>query len=316
MLDKSIPEDLRRQLKRRGVHLNTLHATLRIVSLDPAGKHYQKNREERLLKFVAMLGGIREPDLVTISRLTQPTLWRLVQRWQSSGAIRVVADYNDRVAGRRAKWLQPAESADLPDERRAYLIETAALIKTYIPLWDAEQAEAAQEPPPAPAQPTPLPQPRSNDPILPPVLQRPALLPPPITVPPARSMPPGAPAPPPPPVTPIEASLPAIVPPVAVSPATEPAPVIRLTRPPITYDPFPHYPPDPWEPDDPYRSMFEVTEHMVRRQQRERRERIARVRERLSEAVVWIIVGVMVAAGAIVLVPFLIYLVTGWDILL
>ena len=294
-------DDLRREIKRRGVHLNTLHALLRLNELDPGKRQYRKEREGRILKFVAMLGGIREPDLVAISRLTQPTLWRLVEHWRTSGSIRVVANYNDHVPGRRAKWLQPPDSADLPNGRRAYLVETAALIKSYIPLWVDEQTEAAaQEPEPVPEQPA---------------------LPPPITVAPVtiKAPPPAVPVPQPepPPVVPVPVEPPpAVVPPVPVQPVRQPVPtpVIRLIGPSIMRLPVePHY---PWEPDDPYRAMFEVTEHMVQRRQRERQERIRRVLHRLRIAVVWIFVGAVVIAGGIVFVPLLIYLMTGWDLLL
>jgi hypothetical protein len=293
-------DDLRREIKRRGVHLNTLHALLRLNELDPGKRQYRKEREGRILKFVAMLGGIREPDLVAISRLTQPTLWRLVEHWRTSRSIRVVADYNDHVPGRRAKWLQPLESADLPDGRRAYLVETAALIKVYIPLWEDEQTEAAvQEPEPILEQPAPLPAPTVVAPV-----EAPA---------PAAPVP----APDPSPIVPVEVEPPAaMVPPVPVQPVREPvvAPVIRLTGPPIIRLPVePHY---PWESDDPYRAMFEVTERMVQRRQRERQERIRRVLHRLRMAVVWIFVGAVVIAGGIVFVPLLIYLMTGWDLLL
>ena len=57
-------EPLRRQLKRRGVRLNTLHAALRIPYIDERNKHYLREREQRLVKLVAMLGGIRAPRQV------------------------------------------------------------------------------------------------------------------------------------------------------------------------------------------------------------------------------------------------------------
>ena len=131
---------LQNQLKRRGVRLNTLHATLRIAELE--GARRRKEREQRICKFVDMLGGVRMPDLVAISGLTQPTLWRLLAGLQRAGTLRVVSSYHDRVPGRRATWLQPPGSPDLDDDRRAALVETAALIKAYIPLWQAEQARA------------------------------------------------------------------------------------------------------------------------------------------------------------------------------
>jgi hypothetical protein len=98
-----------------------------------------RERELRICKLVAMLGGIRVPDLVWVSALTQPTLWRLVQELQARGVVRVVTTYRDRMPGRRAAWLQPPGSSDLDDDRRAVLIETAQLIREYIPLWQAEQ---------------------------------------------------------------------------------------------------------------------------------------------------------------------------------
>ena len=146
--EKTMPKSptvstLANQLKRRGVRLNTLHATLRIAELD--GKHRVRERGQRLCKFVAMLGGVREPDLVAITGLTQPTLWRLVQSLQDAGALRVVATYRDYVPGRRAKWLQPPGTPDIIDERRAALAETAHLIRAYIPLWRTEQTRAILE---------------------------------------------------------------------------------------------------------------------------------------------------------------------------
>jgi hypothetical protein len=133
---------LRSRLKQRGVRLNTLHALFRLADLQTSGRAYQKEREQRILKCVAMLGGVREPDLVAISRLSQPTVWRLVERMRTSRAIRVVTDYDDHSGGRQAKWLQSPDSAKLPDGRRAYLIGTATLIKDYLSLWQEEQAHA------------------------------------------------------------------------------------------------------------------------------------------------------------------------------
>jgi hypothetical protein len=142
MQDQESVAALQRKLKRHGVHLNTLHATLRIAELE--GKHRVRERGQRICKFVAMLGGVREPDLVAISGLTQPTLWRLLAGLQRAGTLRVVTSYHDRVPGRRATWIQPPGSPDLDGDRRATLVETAALIKAYIPLWQAEQARAAR----------------------------------------------------------------------------------------------------------------------------------------------------------------------------
>jgi hypothetical protein len=138
MLDQEPYFTLQRKLKRRGVRLNTLHATLRIAELE--GKHRVKERGQRICKFVAMLGGVREPDLVPIAGLTQPTLWRLVQDLKRAGALRVVTTYRDYVPGRRATWLQPPGSPDLDDDQRAALVEMAQMIRAYVPLWQAEQA--------------------------------------------------------------------------------------------------------------------------------------------------------------------------------
>ena len=88
-----------------------------------------------------MLGGIRLPDLVPILHLPQPTLWRMVERLRIAGSLRVERGYRDRVAGARAKWLQSPRSPDLSDAQRAKLIETAALIKEYAPLWGMEEVD-------------------------------------------------------------------------------------------------------------------------------------------------------------------------------
>ena len=90
------------KLKRRGVRLNTLHAALRIPYLDPRTTHYLREREQRLVKLVTMLGGIRAPDLVRILELPQPTLWRVVEQLRSSGALRVERGYRDKVVVGRA----------------------------------------------------------------------------------------------------------------------------------------------------------------------------------------------------------------------
>ena len=136
---------LANQLKRRGVRLNTLHAALRIPYLDERVRSYSRDRDQRIIKLVAMLGGVRAPDLVRISGLTQPTLWRLVDRLQRAGAIRVVTTYRDHVPGRQATSIQPPGSPDRADERRAYLAETAELIRAYNRLWQDEQARATFE---------------------------------------------------------------------------------------------------------------------------------------------------------------------------
>ncbi len=133
---------LQGKLKRRSVRLNTLHAALRIPYLDPRTTHYLREREQRLVKLVTMLGGIREPDLVRILELPQPTLWRVVEHLCITGALRVERGYRDRTAGARAKWVQPPGSPDLDDDRRAQLMETARLIREYRPLWQMEQSRA------------------------------------------------------------------------------------------------------------------------------------------------------------------------------
>ena len=138
-------DDLRRQLKRRGVRLNTLHAALRIPSLDERKRTYYREREQRIVKLVEMLGGLRRRDLQSIIVTPQPTVWRIVERLRNTGALRVVTTYRDGAPGARAAWLQPAGSADIPDERRAVLLETAELIRAYAPLWGMEEFVAAQE---------------------------------------------------------------------------------------------------------------------------------------------------------------------------
>lgn len=135
-------EDLRRQLKRRGVRLNTLHAALRIRYLDERLRHYSRERDERIVKLVTMLGGVRAPDLGYMTSLTQPTTWRIVERLRLSGALRVEHGYHDHVAGARARWVQPPGSADLSDAQRAALIKTAQLIRDYRLPWQMEQARA------------------------------------------------------------------------------------------------------------------------------------------------------------------------------
>ena len=138
-------DDLRRRLKRRGVRLNTLHAALRIPSLDERKRTYHREREQRIVKLVEMLGGLRRRDLQSIIVTPQPTVWRIVERLRSTGALRVVTTYRDGAPGARAAWLQPPGSADIRDERRAVLLETAELIRAYAPLWGMEQSMAAQE---------------------------------------------------------------------------------------------------------------------------------------------------------------------------
>ena len=142
MPNEPTAEDLRRQLKRRGVRLNTLHAALRIPYLDERVRHYSRDRDERIVKLVAMLGGIRVPDLQRVAGLTQPTTWRIVERLRVSGSLRVEQSYRDHVAGARARWIQPVGSADLSDAQRATLTETALLIKEYLAVWRMEQAQA------------------------------------------------------------------------------------------------------------------------------------------------------------------------------
>jgi hypothetical protein len=124
------------------VRLNTLHAALRIPSLDERKRTYHREREQRIVKLVEMLGGLRRRDLQSIIFTPQPTVWRIVERLRSAGALRVVTTYRDGAPGARAAWLQPPRSADIPDERRAELLETAELIKEYVRLWGMEEALA------------------------------------------------------------------------------------------------------------------------------------------------------------------------------
>ena len=142
MPDHPTVATLQRQLKRRGVRLNTLHAALRIPYLDERKRTYAREREQRIVKLVEMLGGLRAPDLVALIQTPQPTVWRIVERLRRAGALRVVSTYRDGVPGRRAAWLQPPGSPDLGDARRAALVATAELIRTYRPLWQREQAQA------------------------------------------------------------------------------------------------------------------------------------------------------------------------------
>jgi hypothetical protein len=141
MPDQPTAEDLRRQLRRRGVHLNTLHAAMRIGYLDERKRQYYREREQRIVKLVTMLGGLRAPDLHRIIGLTQPTIWRIVERLRVTGALRVDTTYRDHVPGRRAAWLQPPGSPDLSDEQRATLMDTMEYIRSYLPLWQIEQAQ-------------------------------------------------------------------------------------------------------------------------------------------------------------------------------
>ena len=142
MPNEPTADDFRRLLKRRGVKLNTLHAALRVPYLDERKRHYFRERDERIIKFIGMIGGVRTPDLRRIVQLTQPTLWRLVERLRLAGVLRVEHGYHDHIAGARARWIQPAGSADLHDAQRAALIETAQVIRDYRRLWEEEPAEA------------------------------------------------------------------------------------------------------------------------------------------------------------------------------
>ena len=135
-------DDFRRLLKRRGVKLNTLHAALRVPYLDERKRHYFRERDERIIKFISMIGGVRTPDLRRIVGLTQPTTWRLVERLRLAGVLRVEHGYHDHIAGARARWIQPVGSADLSDAQRAALIETAQLIRDYLPVWEMEEHTA------------------------------------------------------------------------------------------------------------------------------------------------------------------------------
>ncbi len=74
MPNEPTADDFRRLLKRRGVKLNTLHAALRVPYLDERKRHYFRERDERIIKFISMIGGVRAPDLRRIVGLTQPTL--------------------------------------------------------------------------------------------------------------------------------------------------------------------------------------------------------------------------------------------------
>jgi DNA-binding MarR family transcriptional regulator len=138
MPNEPTADDFRRLLKRRGVKFNTLHAALRVAYLDEQKRHYFRERDERIITFISMIGGIRAPDLRRIVGLTQPTLWRLVERLRLAGVLRVEHSYHDHIVGARARWIQPVGSVDLSDAQRAALIETAQLIRDYKPLWEME----------------------------------------------------------------------------------------------------------------------------------------------------------------------------------
>ncbi len=139
MPNEPTADDFRRLLKRRGVKLNTLHAALRVPYLDERKRHYFRERDERIIKFISMIGGIRAPDLRRMVGLTQPTTWRLLKRLHLAGSLRVEQGYHDHIAGARARWVQPMGRVDLSDAQRAALIETALLIRDYLRLWEMEE---------------------------------------------------------------------------------------------------------------------------------------------------------------------------------
>jgi hypothetical protein len=150
MADPLSTDSLARTLKRRGVALNTLHAVFSTAIWDRSRRSYIARREEYALKLVVELGGIRAPDLQVILKLTQPTSWRVIKALVVSKQIRVVANYQDHVNGRPARWLQPTGTPRLSEDRRRELIETAELILQYQPLWEAERIRAAATTTPEP----------------------------------------------------------------------------------------------------------------------------------------------------------------------
>ena len=128
---------MQRKLKRHGVRLNTLHATFRTLTIE--GRNMMREREQRIVRFVAMLGGVPQPDLVAMTGLTQPTLWRLLDSMKRAGVVRAVRTYPHHLPGARPTWIQPPGSPDLDADRRAAIIETIELIREYIPFWQAEE---------------------------------------------------------------------------------------------------------------------------------------------------------------------------------
>lgn len=165
-------DELRKQFKKARLPLNTLHAFLRIPLLDTNARTFSEERRTRIVKFVAAVGGIREPDLRSIIAAPQSTLWRIISDLEAAGSIRVVKGYRDNSPGARPKWLQPPHSPDLSDDRREELTVLVERVKTYAPLWLTQQPAPApkQQPavhsppllvsaPPVPAQPAALEQP-------------------------------------------------------------------------------------------------------------------------------------------------------------
>lgn len=184
MTHSTLLDTLEIQLTQHGIPVDVLPTFFQLATLDRSCSDWRTTLDDQICACIQLLGGVREPDLIKITGVDQPTINRRTRELSNAGTIRV-ARYGSGTAGKPAKWLQPPESADLDTEQRETCLTTAQIIIAYRMAWLASQpAPTAPDPQPAEEQAEVA---ADNQPELPAA-----------TDPPAADVPTAAPAPAPP----------------------------------------------------------------------------------------------------------------------
>lgn len=149
MADSTSLFTLETQLAQHGIPADALPIFFQLATLDRNRPDWRTTLDDQICACIQLLGGVREPDLIKIMGVDQPTINRRTRDLSNTGTIRV-ARYVSGTAGKPAKWLQPPESEDLDAEQRETCLSIAQLIIAYRAAWLATQpAPAAPDPQPA-----------------------------------------------------------------------------------------------------------------------------------------------------------------------
>lgn len=149
MADSTPHQSIAAKLTQHGLPVDTLPTFFQLATLDRSRPDWRLTLDDQICTCIQLLGGVREPDLIKITGVDQPTINRRTRELSNAGAIRV-ARYGSGTAGKPAKWLQPPESTDLDVEQRETCLSIAQLIIAHRATWLASQpAPAAPDPQPA-----------------------------------------------------------------------------------------------------------------------------------------------------------------------
>jgi hypothetical protein len=130
------------QLTQHHISIDVLLNFFQLATLDRSHPDWRTTLDNQICTCIQLLGSVREPDLIKITGVDQPTINRRTRELSNAGTIRV-ARYGSRTVGKPAKWLQPPESADLDAEQRETCLSIAQLIIAYRAAWLTTQPAPA-----------------------------------------------------------------------------------------------------------------------------------------------------------------------------